>query len=238
VDLTSVLELRQSLISQQHDSVTEAFHEHTFVGLFNTHLALMQHGTRLLIVNFQEISGDLMFQRAVFGFANFGVVRIEPASIEALVVMALEERPDWNEDENDPKDVIAERIKSLLVEKSVMLQEYFSLYITPSGELCGIPNLLDGCLPEFVKLPEFLLELGASVDYSDEKECFEGICVALAKMFAFDLNLESDTIWKDKVEHFLFPALRSCIGLEEWLSRDLIVPAANLSDLYKIFERC
>lgn len=44
-----------------------------------------------------------------------------------------------------------------------MLQEYFSMEITDSGDLVSIPLLLKGYMPNLGKLPSFILRLGPNV---------------------------------------------------------------------------
>ncbi|KAJ3300485.1 DNA mismatch repair protein [Kappamyces sp. JEL0829] len=240
IHLTSVLSLRHEIIQQENTSVSEMFRNHTFVGCFNQHLALIQHNTNLLIVNYRDLSLDLCYQLAIFGFSNFGTIRLsEPLAVRELVLIALEAIEDWNEDENQPKPELANQVAELLLEKSRMIHEYFSILISEEGYLLELPVLISGMNPCLAKLPSFLLTLGASVDWTSEKDCFEGIAVALAHFYAYDFVMEgSEMAFERSVELELFPCLRQAIGQEQWLENQLVRPIANLSDLYKIFERC
>jgi hypothetical protein len=54
-------------------------------------------------------------------------------------------------------------IEKLLLDKRVMLRDYFSVDINDEGELVSIPMLLKGYSPCLGKLPSFLLRLGPNV---------------------------------------------------------------------------
>jgi hypothetical protein len=54
-------------------------------------------------------------------------------------------------------------IEQVLMDKRVMLRDYFSLEINDDGELVSIPLLLKGYSPSLGKLPTFLLRLGPNV---------------------------------------------------------------------------
>lgn len=55
VRLTSVLELRQQIIDDEHEALTALLQEHTFVGVVNTSLALVQWQTKLFMVDYQRL---------------------------------------------------------------------------------------------------------------------------------------------------------------------------------------
>jgi DNA mismatch repair protein MLH1 len=55
VQLTSVLELRAEVETKEHSGITAIMHEHTFVGLVDTKLALIQHRTKLMMVDYHKV---------------------------------------------------------------------------------------------------------------------------------------------------------------------------------------
>ena len=57
-------------------------------------------------------------------------------------------------------------VEKLLLDKRVMLRDYFSLTIDDSGALTTIPMLLKDYMPSLGKLPAFLLRLGPNVSPS------------------------------------------------------------------------
>lgn len=63
-------------------------------------------------------------------------------SIEQLSLLGLDlPETGWTE-EDGPKEELAAQIKKILVEKSPMLNEYFSLEIDKSGMIKSLPILL------------------------------------------------------------------------------------------------
>lgn len=55
-------------------------------------------------------------------------------------------------------------VKTHLISKREMLQEYFSICITEDGHLSAIPMLIKGYIPNLEKLPDFLWRLGSEVN--------------------------------------------------------------------------
>jgi len=64
-----------------------------------------------------------------------------------------------------------------------MLSEYFSLDISPSGDVQSLPLLLRDYIPNLDNLPSFLMRLGPQVDWTSEKECFETILREIAYFY-------------------------------------------------------
>ncbi|KAJ3161444.1 DNA mismatch repair protein [Geranomyces michiganensis] len=97
VRLTSVLELREEVQEARHRGLTEVFATHTFVGFVDDSLALIQAGTRLYMVDFEEWSQELFYQLALQGFSNFGTMHLpKPVSVRDAVIMALEDGEGWD----------------------------------------------------------------------------------------------------------------------------------------------
>ena len=63
-----------------------------------------------------------------------------------------------------------------------MLDDYFSLEIDDSGNLCTIPQLLEDYIPFFGGLPIFLLRLATEVEWEEEEMCFQNIAEELARV--------------------------------------------------------
>lgn len=86
-------------------------------------------------------------------------------------------QPDVNASE------LVELVAKKLIEMREMLLEYFSLEISPAGELLSIPLLIRGYTPSIAKLPQFLLRLGPRVNWADEKACFDTFLRELASFY-------------------------------------------------------
>ena len=67
-----------------------------------------------------------------------------------------------------------------------MLLEYFSMEISPEGQLLSIPLLIKGYTPSMTKLPRFLMRLGPCVDWKDEEGCFRTFLRELALFYAVE----------------------------------------------------
>jgi DNA mismatch repair ATPase MutL len=98
VRLTSVISLIEAYRKSEHQGLTDAFRSHTFVGCINNSLALIQHQTHLLMVDFTHLSEVLFYQLSLVGFNNFGLIPIdEPACIYLLSLVALDTIGGWQE---------------------------------------------------------------------------------------------------------------------------------------------
>jgi DNA mismatch repair protein MLH1 len=138
-----------------------------------------------------------------------------------------------------------------------MIDEYFSLNITPEGKLDSIPMLLKGYTPNLDRLPHFLLCLGTRVNWTDEKGCFNSILKELAFFYSprtsspFQPKVDSEEEqhgdeeggeekhgrWQ--IEHILWPSMRKYTSWKrDSLSNGDLKQVANLPDLFRIFERC
>lgn len=235
VQLESILDIRSQLRGKEHKETCIILRNHTFVGCFNTQWALVQHQTILYLVDYVHLSYEYFYQLGIFGFSNFGVIRLQDESgLFELIMIGSE---------GSSSEFDARVVQDNLIGMRAMLAEYFSILITSSGKLVGIPNLLPNSTPCTSKLAQFVYSLGTKVDYTSEKQCFLDIaeCLAWFYMFEYDDVGGDDDLeeaFKLNVEHVLFPALRQCICFQEWISDGTIRQIVSLGDLYKIFERC
>ncbi|KAF8532221.1 hypothetical protein BDD12DRAFT_919487 [Trichophaea hybrida] len=138
-------------------------------------------------------------------------------------------------------------IRCLLLDKRVMLRDYFSIDINDDGELISIPLLLKGYMPCLGKLPSFLLRLGPNVDWNSELECFKTLLRELALFYVpeslqqpEDENSQAvvDRLQQRKVtlENTLFPAFRKRLVPTNVLLAS-ITEITNLNGIYMTFER-
>jgi DNA mismatch repair ATPase MutL len=158
---------------------------------------------------------------------------------------------------------IARQAVSCLAEKAPMLQDYFSIRFERRQQsskeslwLTGLPNLLDGHCPQPYALPLFLLRLATEVDWTSEKPCFHGICKELASYYSElplvdsdESSTNDDTAYtkiiliedeaKLYVKHTLFPVISHLlVPPKEFATNGTVIKLANLTSLYKVFERC
>ncbi|KAJ4300312.1 DNA mismatch repair protein Mlh1 [Collariella sp. IMI 366227] len=273
--LISVRELRTEVRDEIHHELTEIFANHTFVGVVDERrrLAAIQSGVKLYLVDYGRVCLEYFYQLGLTDFGNFGVIQFSPPlDLRELLALAAQQEKDAaaaasqaDGDDDDDFDAaeIAELVADQLIERREMLHEYFSLEISPTGELLSIPLLVKGYTPAIVKLPRFLLRLGPHVDWTDEKSCFETFLKELAAFYvpeqlpatpggggdeaAASTDDEKDISDEIKarrshvrraLEHVLFPAFKSRLVGTKSLMQGGILEVANLKGLYRVFERC
>ncbi|KAI8593436.1 histidine kinase-like ATPase [Geranomyces variabilis] len=239
VRLTSVLELRDEVQQARHRGLTEVFVTHTFVGFVDDSLALIQAGTRLYM--------ELFYQLCLQGFSNFGTMHLpRPISVREGVLMVLEDGEGYDGDgEIMANEDIAEECATTLTTHRAMLLEYFSLTITPTGEITSLPVLLRNYVPRLDKLPAFLLALGGA-DFTAEKPCFRDVCRAIGTFYAVEgvgVGEEQGLARAEHrwtVEHVVFAALKAggFVAPRGMVEAGGVVMLADLPDLYRVFERC
>lgn len=253
IRLTSVLELQKRIKDNMHTGLREMFANHVFVGCVDKEFSLMQHQTKLLLVNITKLSMELFHQLFIFDFGNFGLLRLsEPAPVYDLAMMALDlEESGWCEADG-PKEDLAKYIVSFLKSKAPMLQDYFSMEIDEQGSIYTLPLVLDDYIPDLEGLPLLVLRLATEVNWDSEKECFETFSREMSNFYAMQKSLfispdeetdETDATnrssWKWTTEHVIFPALRNLFYPPKKFAEDSsVLQIANLPDLYKVFERC
>ncbi|KAM6956701.1 DNA mismatch repair protein Mlh1 [Aplochiton taeniatus] len=252
IKLSSVKELREEITDSVHKGLLSMLQNHSFVGCVNPQWSLIQHQTKLYLLNTTKLSQELFYQILIYDFGNFGVLRLsEAASLYDLAMLALDSvESGWSE-EDGPKEGLAKYIVDFLMKKSDMLEDYFSMEVDQEGNLTGLPLLLDNYRPVMEGLPMFILRLATEVNWDDEKECFRDFSRECSQFYSIRKQyvLEADpgepqqdaelNSWRWKVEHLIFKAFRNLFSPPKHFSEDgSVLQIANLPDLYKVFERC
>jgi DNA mismatch repair protein MLH1 len=161
---------------------------------------------------------------------------------------------------------LARQATSCLAEKAPMLEEYFSIrfeWRDVQGRsqrralfLTGLPIVLDGHSPQPHALPGFLIRLATEVDWTAELSCFQGICTEIGSYYAElpvassaecfpvahssnkNMELIEDEA-KSYVKHILYPAIAHLVvPPKDFAANGTVLKLANLTSLYKVFERC
>ena len=255
IKLSSILTLQQEIEGATHAGLKEVFQNHKFVGCVSPEHALVQHQTKLYLINTTKLSKELFYQILMFDFGNYGILKLsEPAPIYELAILALDsEESGWTEADG-PKPDLATYIVDFLTSKAEMLKDYFSIEVDQDGNILTLPLLLDKYIPPLEGLPIYVLRLATEVDWDSEKECFESLARETSEFYAVksdwlstgdsDPPHSSDSVstspsWQWAVEHVVYPALRSTLLPPKSFSEDAsLLQIANLHDLYKVFERC
>ncbi|KAG8832709.1 DNA mismatch repair protein [Serendipita sp. 399] len=187
--LTSVLELRAEVLTGRHKGMTEIMEKHIFVGIadYERCLSLLQHETKLYLVNHAALAEEFFYQLGLRQFGNFHRIKLDPPpplrELVKLAVAADEHFPESGMDVDSGTDAIVE----ILTSRAEMLGEYFSLKITNDGLVQELPMLLRDYKPDLDKLPLFLMRLGPQVEWGSEKGCFDSFLRELAFFYIPDV---------------------------------------------------
>ncbi|GJN66815.1 DNA mismatch repair protein Mlh1 [Purpureocillium lilacinum] len=263
--LRSVKELRGEVRDDMHHDLTEIFTSHTFVGIVDEsrRLAAIQSGIKLYLIDYGHTCYEYFYQLGLTDFGNFGTIRFSPPlRLGELLTMAAEKEKEMLgvSDEDFDVEAIVNKVANQLIERREMLLEYFSLEISPTGELVSIPLMVKGYTPSVAKLPQFLLRLGPNVDWTDEKACFDSFLRELATFYvpeqlpaASPSGTASSPQEEEEVpaevrtrrqyvrwavENIFFPAFKARLVATQSLMKGGVLEVASLKGLYKVFERC
>lgn len=188
IRLASIMDLRKAVRDDMHRGLTDVLAGHTFVGVVDERrrLAAIQGGVRLYLVDYGRACFEYFYQVALTDFGNMGAIRFaHPLDLRDLLrAAAARQLHQGGEGGDFNVDAAVETVVERLVSMREMILEYFSLEVTPTGELVSIPLLVRGYTPPLAKLPHFLLRLGPHVvDWRTEKDCFDSILRELASFY-------------------------------------------------------
>ena len=253
VELTSILTLREKFTNKSHPTLQRLFQQHSFVGIVDATRVLVQYDTGLYLLDLAPITQELFYQLFLLDFANFSCLRLStPLSIYELAMIGLDSPSSgWKEEDScKDKESLANYIVGVFKSQSRMLSDYFSLEVDPDGNLCTLPMLLDGYVPNLNQLPFFVMRFVTEVDWESEMDCFELAAREISRFYAVR---ENDTVQpectganeKDRsvrtraIEHVIMPSLRKeFLPPESLLKEGTVLQIADLHELYKVFERC
>ncbi|KAJ5893555.1 hypothetical protein N7495_005246 [Penicillium taxi] len=268
IALSSVKNLRSIVRTTMHNTLTEMFASHTYVGVVDEQrrLAAIQSGIKLYLVDYGLACNEFFYQVGLTDFGNFGTIKLEPPPklVDLLQIGAEAEQQNHNCNDKEAENIFsdaAEIVARTLIERREMLDEYFSLKVSADGELLTIPLLLKGYVPSLAKLPRFLLRLGPYVEWSNEEDCFHTFLRELAAFYTPEQlpvspskSAESSNPDVPAIEEDVFIVTRRAqmIRMLEYdvfpalrarlvaTSRMLrgVVEVADLKGLYRVFERC
>ncbi|BGP34824.1 DNA mismatch repair protein Mlh1 [Rhodotorula toruloides] len=247
--LTSVRQLRKEVVEARHEGLDALIKGHIFVGVadLDTCKSMIQHQTKLYIVDHAAISEELFYQLGLRQFGRFSRIKLQPPQdLRKLVQLAVDRASGEAAVKPAPHKVV-ERVCSILHGARAMLDEYFSFSISDDGKIKSLPLVLPGYSPDMNKLPLFLLRIGAHVDWEREKPCFATFLRELAFFYSpappptAPLTTPSQDqleAQKRTIQHVLFPAAKQYLVPPERLLKKDIVLATSLEALFRVFERC
>jgi len=267
IRLTSVLDLQEEVRKSVDPDLNDMFTDHTFVGVADAEFALIQHSTKLYLINTTKLTQEFFYQILVMDFGNFAMFRLsEPAPIYDLAMLGLDSKMSGWKPADGNKPDLAQFLVKFFDEKSEMLRDYYSIDVK-DGSIMGLPVLLADYVPALEGLPLLLLRLATEVNWEEEKDCFMTLSRELARFYAVrkgytdfdDLHTDdkenidtpsstekegsssgpSKSKWEWVVEHVVYRAIkRHFLPTTNIAKNSAILQLANLPDLYKVFERC
>lgn len=263
--LTTVKELRAAVRDNMHNTLTEVFASHTYIGLVDSQrrIVAIQGGVKLFLIDYGMITNEYFYQLGLTDFGNFGSIRFDPPlSIPELIRIGVKTERTENPDDGVEWDEVPGVVTKQLIGRREMLQEYFSFDVSGAGDLISLPLLVKGYTPSMTKLPRFLMRLGPCVNWDEEKPCFHTFLKELASFYTpeqipngyknseagdkekMDKQEEARQGIKQKrdeiarvLEHVLFPAFKARLVATKGLLGG-VVEVADLKGLYRVFERC
>ncbi|KAK4057372.1 DNA mismatch repair protein Mlh1 [Microbotryomycetes sp. JL221] len=183
--LTSVKQLRRQILTDKDKEMDLLFKNHVFVGVVDLRqsLSMLQYRTGLYMFDHGLIAEELFYQLGLRQFGTLTRIRLQPSvDVAELVKIAIESEPDRSMTGLTDQQII-DRVVTTLVDAREMLNEYFSFSISEQGKIESLPNILPGYVPDFKKLPLFVMRLAMHVDWQNEKTCFETFLRELATFF-------------------------------------------------------
>ncbi|KAI3648271.1 hypothetical protein MP228_006125 [Amoeboaphelidium protococcarum] len=254
VNLASIKNLRQQFIESADQNIGSILQHHTFVGVMDDKNALVQYDTKLLKVNYYEISYDFFYGITLRDFSNFGsYVLSSPVKVQDLISMALRSLIKCGVQLELPQDITTDQLiaelSSCLINHSAMFQDYFAIAITTDGSLKSIPLLIKNYIPNLAKLPLFILRLASEVTYDEEETCLQAICHELGQFYQTERFSPQQSVedYHKMVELVLFEAFKPQLASGPSKSSGICISKdkasafqelAELSKLYRVFERC
>ena len=238
--LDSVQNLRERIQRERHVFLTDVLQNHTFVGVVELDgLSLIQHNTRLYLVNHAAAIEEFAYQLAVRQFGDMPRATLDPPPSIAELIGIGYDAEDKDGVEISREDVIS-RVMRIVLDHAAMLDDYFAMRIV-DGRLETVPVLLSnyerfGLIVE--RLPALLLRLGPQVDWEDEEQCLGDICREIAYAHVPTSRGSTDAAWI--IQHIWFANMSGSRArfLPPKRLQDDVVQVANLPDLYRVFERC
>jgi DNA mismatch repair protein MLH1 len=184
--LTSIQDSIADLRRNVHRGAAEILREHTFVGVASERYALVQHQTKLMLVDIVPVITELMYRQILMRFADFDSVKVEPPAILLpFISLAMGDGGEGEGSEEVHED--ANECIQVLLDKAQMLDEYYSITITGTSpkdaKLERMPVLFAGMTPDLARAPEFFRDLAEDVDWTIERPCLLGISYALARLY-------------------------------------------------------
>jgi len=196
--LTSVRSLLDAVADGAHAGLSAALREHVFVGVASPTAAIIQHRTRLLLVDLPSLLTELVYQQLLVRFADTDAAVLAPPPPVGILLRAA-----WAHaapaEPHPAAAASADDALTLLTERAPLLDEYFSLRLAPAAAdeapvedgdgadgpllLHTLPMPLEGLHLDPAAVPALLVRLATAIDWSAEGPCLDGIAREVAAAY-------------------------------------------------------
>lgn len=135
-------------------------------------------------------------------------------------------------------------MKAAFFENKTLIIHSFNYiyYMFADGMLTAIPQLIEQYTPDMDHLPQFILSLGQSVDWSEELSCFKSLAAALAHFYklqpglapAEQAGIAYDSTAAEKLQREVSFTAEEVEGADkerkrrEWIVQHVVLPALRL----------
>lgn len=182
--LTSVENLLLKLRKECHQGLSEVLKEHLFIGVASVKYVLLQHNTKLLLADIDQLIVELMHQQVLIKFADHDNFKLTPSAPVLRLVDCYISNTAGSQIRNK---VEAQSCVTVLMEKASMLEEYFGMRF---GGAClntfvleQLPMILPSLVPGMELLGRFLYCLAVETDWSAEEPCFRDVSLRIAEWY-------------------------------------------------------
>ncbi|KAI9592393.1 mutL-like protein 1, colon cancer, nonpolyposis type 2 [Syncephalis fuscata] len=202
--------------NQRIKGLTNIITGHIFVGFVDDERILIQHDTRLYIMELNRISQSFFYQAMLREFCNLGLQLAVKHEMNYIDASQLHD------------------VTELLIERRAMLLEYFTLEIN-ANELYKLPAFLLRLGSEV----DWTAEKPCLDDISRELAILYALTPPPYCALPDEDHLPAKERYRSVVEHLVLPAFKTSTMIPASLvEQRCIVQVAHLPDLYRIFERC
>lgn len=230
--LESLIELKAAVITNCDQKLRTIFAQSCLIGCpnANTPLALVQFQEYLLQVDLTSVTNELFYWLTFCQFGNMAeMIADPPISLVEMLGIGIKQQGNQTALSKEEFDGTLSQIRK----RSAMLYDYFSMQIDDNDFIVTFPSLIDGYIPDWNKLPEFVYDLAFNVNWTKEKPCFETFGRALAKFYAVTL----ENVDRDSVSSLIYPAIKQRLRPSSNL-QSAICNLSSVPTLFRAFERC
>lgn len=244
-DLTSVRILRSELKASKSEEVSRVIRRHVMVGCgCRGEKTFIQYETCLLVLNTRPFAVEYFYSVLVNDIGRLARADlIEPVKIDHAISECISNELIKLDEKVDNYKMIQEIIE-LLIGKSALFADYFSLVFSNDAYLISVPWLIDEkAIPRKDLVGLLLFRLAVEVEWekeTEEKEIIGCICREIAMIYSH-LPFKDDSQLNDSfIKGRLFPAFKQSLhGFPSSLARQgHIQVVTDVHSLYKRFDRC